>query len=42
MLIEEERQILAQAQVTPSPGFEIKENNNIAHTPQGIPQITQE
>jgi hypothetical protein len=39
---EEEHQILVQAQVTPSPCFEIKENDNIAHTPQGIPQITQD
>jgi hypothetical protein len=31
-LIEEERQILAQAQVTPLPSFEIKENNNTTHT----------
>jgi hypothetical protein len=40
---EEEHQIPVQAQVTPLPSFEIKENNNIiAHTPQGIPQITQD
>jgi hypothetical protein len=38
----EERQILVQAQVTPLPSFEIEENDNIAHTPQGIPQITQD
>jgi hypothetical protein len=41
-LIKEECQILAQAQVTPLPSFKIKENNDIAHTPQGIPQITQD
>jgi hypothetical protein len=41
-LIEEEHQILAQAQVTPLPSFEIKENNNTAHTSKGIPQIMQD
>ncbi len=34
--------MLVQAQVTPLPSFKINENNNIAHTPQGIPQITQD
>jgi hypothetical protein len=38
----EEYQILVQAQVTPLPSFEIKENNDIAHTAQGIPQTTQD
>jgi hypothetical protein len=41
-LIKVERQISAQAQVTPSPSYKIKENNDTAHTPQGIPQITQD
>jgi hypothetical protein len=41
-LIKEEHQILAQAQVTPLSRFKIKENNDTAHTPQGIPQITQD
>ncbi len=41
-LIEDERQISAQAQATPLPCFKIKENNDTAHTPQGIPQITQD
>jgi hypothetical protein len=31
-----------QAQVTPSPSFEIKVNNDIGDTLQGIPQITQD
>jgi hypothetical protein len=31
-----------QAQVTPLQCFEIDKNNNIAHPPQGIPQITQD
>ena len=35
------RQESAQTQVTPSQSFEIKENNGIGDTPQGIPQITQ-
>jgi hypothetical protein len=38
----EECQISVQVQVTPLPSFKIKENNDIAHTPQGIPQITQD
>jgi hypothetical protein len=38
----EEHQILVQAQVTPLPSFEIEKNDNIAHTAQGIPQITQD
>ncbi len=40
--LNKECQILAQAQVTLSPSLEIKEHNDIAHTPQGIPQITQD
>jgi hypothetical protein len=31
-----------QEQVIPSPSFEIEDNNDIADTPQGIPQITQD
>jgi hypothetical protein len=41
-LIKEERQLLAQAQVTPLPSFKIEENKNIVRTPQGIPHITQD
>ncbi len=37
----EECQMPVQAQVTLSPSLEINENNNIAHTPQNIPQIMQ-
>jgi hypothetical protein len=36
----EERQILVQAQVTPLPSLKIKENDDVAHTPQCILQIT--
>jgi hypothetical protein len=46
-VIKKERQVhvaqeTKQAQVTALPTFEIKEPNDIAESPQGIPQITQD
>jgi hypothetical protein len=46
-VIEEERQAhvaqeTTQAQVTALPTIKIKEPNDIAESPQGIPQITQD
>jgi hypothetical protein len=46
-VIKEERQVhvaqeTTQAQVTALPTFEIKEPNDIAESPQGFPQITQD